>query len=200
MDCIIGVYPRVVGISRYGFRVSEVLLSNTRVIISRLFYFNGDKNMKSKLLLALITVALAGTALAQVKPESAIKFRQSGYSFMLWNVTKLKGMLDNPESFNKEQAVNAANAIQAIANSGMSALYVPGSDKGKGWEPTRVKAELFTDKEGVGKVAVAFNKEANELAKVAATGDAAALKVQLGKLSEACKGCHDKFREEEHKH
>ena len=157
--------------------------------------------MKSKLLLSLIAIALAGTAVAQVKPESAIKFRQSGYTFMAWNMAKLKGMLiDNPASFNKEQAVAAANLIAATANSGMGALYVPGSDKGKGWEPTRVKAELFTDKEGVGKVAVAFNKEANELAKVAATGDAAALKVQLGKLSEACKGCHDKFREEEHKH
>jgi len=157
--------------------------------------------MKSKLLLSLIAIALAGTAVAQVKPESAIKFRQSGYTFMAWNMGKLKVMLiDNPESFNKEQAVAAANLIAATANSGMGALYVPGSDKGKGWEPTRVKAELFTDKEGVGKVAVAFNKEANELAKVAAGGDAAALKAQFGKVGEACKGCHDKFREEEHKH
>lgn len=157
--------------------------------------------MKSKLLLSLIAIALAGTAVAQVKPESAIKFRQSGYTFMARNMGKLKGMLiDNPESFNKEQAVAAANLIAATANSGMGALYVPGSDKGKGWEPTRVKAELFTDKEGVGKVAVAFNKEANELAKVAAGGDAAALKAQFGKVGEACKGCHDKFREEEHKH
>jgi cytochrome c556 len=87
--------------------------------------------------------------------------------------------------------------IAATANSGMGALYVPGSDKGKGWKETRVKPELFTDKEGVGKVAMAFNKEANELAKVAATGDAAALKVQFGKVGETCKGCHDKFRQED---
>lgn len=154
--------------------------------------------MKTKLLLALFTLAIAGTAVAQAKPEDAIKFRQSGYSFMAWNMGKLKGMLvDNPASFNKDQAAAAANAIQAIANSGMGALYVPGSDKGKGWKETRVKHELFTDKEGVGKVAVAFNKEANELAKVAASGDAAALKVQFGKVGEACKGCHDKFRQED---
>ena len=44
---------------------------------------------------------------------------------------------------------------------------------------------------------MAFNKEANELAKVAATGDAAALKVQFGKVGETCKGCHDKFRQED---
>ena len=127
--------------------------------------------MKKKVVLALVATLLAGSVIAQVKPESAIKYRQSGYAFMGWNMGKLKGMLiDNPDSFNKDQAVAAANAIQAIANSGMGALYVPGSDKGKGWEPTRVKAELFTDKEGVGKV------------------------------GESCKACHEKFREEEHKH
>jgi len=154
--------------------------------------------MKSKIVLALLAVTVAGTAVAQVKPADAIKFRQSGYGFMAWNMVKLKGMLvDNPASFNKEQAIAAANAIQAVANSGMGALYVPGSDKGKGWAETRVKPELFTDKEGVGKVARAFNTEANELAKVAATGDAAALKVQFGKVGETCKGCHDKFKQEE---
>ena len=154
--------------------------------------------MKSKIVLALLAVAVAGTAVAQVKPADAIKFRQSGYGFMAWNMVKLKGMLvENPASFNKEQAIAAANAIQAVANSGMGALYVPGSDKGKGWAETRVKPELFTDKEGVGKVARAFNAEANELAKVAATGDAAALKVQFGKVGETCKGCHDKFRTED---
>lgn len=154
--------------------------------------------MKSKLLLALLAFAVAGTASAELKTSDAIKFRQSGYAFMAWNMVKLKGMLvENPSSFNKEQAITAANVIAATANSGMGALYQPGSDKGKGWENTRAKAELFTDKEGVGKVAVAFNKEANELAKVAATGDAAALKLQFGKVGEACKGCHEKFRKEE---
>jgi cytochrome c556 len=154
--------------------------------------------MKSKIILALLATAVAGSALAQVKPEDAIKFRQSGYSFMAWNMGKLKGMLvDNPASYNKDQAIAAANLIAATANSGMGALYVPGSDKGKGWKETRVKPELFTDREGVSKVAVAFNKEANELAKVAASGDAAALKAQFGKVGEACKACHDKFRKDE---
>jgi cytochrome c556 len=60
-----------------------------------------------------------------------------------------------------------------------------------------VKAEFFADREGVGKVAMAFGKEANEMAKVAAGGDAAAVKAQFGKLGESCKACHDKFRKEE---
>jgi cytochrome c556 len=148
--------------------------------------------MKSKLLLALLAVTLTGTVTAQVKPEEAIKFRQSGYGFMAWNMARIKMNVEG--TYNKEEVVKAANAIQAIANSGMGALYLPGTDKGTGWEKTRAKPEIWTEKEKLGKAAMAFNKEANEMAKVAAAGDAAAAKEQLGKLSATCKGCHDDFK------
>ena len=148
--------------------------------------------MKSKLLLALLSITLTGTAAAQLKPEDAIKFRQSGYTFMAWNMGRIKANVEG--QFNKEEVIKSANAIQAIANSGMGALYLPGTDKGTGWEKTRVKPAFFTDKEGVAKVAMAFNKEANEMAKVAATGDVAAIREQVGKLGGTCKACHDDFK------
>ena len=146
---------------------------------------------------ALSLVVLSGAALAQVKPEDAITFRQSGYKFMAWNMGRIKANLDG--QFNKDEVIQAANVIQAIANSGMGKLYLPGTDKGKGWKDTEVKPELFTDKEGVGKVAKAFNEAANEMAKVAASGDAAAVKAQFGKLGESCKGCHEKYRVDDKK-
>lgn len=148
--------------------------------------------MKSKLLLALLAVSLTGTVAAQVKPEDAIKFRQSGYGFMAWNMARIKTNVEG--TYNKDEVLKAATAIQAIANSGMGALYLPGTDKGTGWEKTRVKPEFFTNKEGVTKVAVAFNKEANEMAKVAAAGDVVATKEQFGKLAATCKACHDDFK------
>lgn len=140
---------------------------------------------------------ISGAALAEMKPEDAITFRQSGYKFMAWNMVRIKANVDS--QFNKDEVVQAANVIQAIANSGMGKLYLPGTDKGKGWKDTEVKPELFSDKEGVGKVASAFRDAANEMAKVAATGDAAAVKAQFGKLGESCKGCHEKYRVEEKK-
>ncbi|BAE49555.1 c-type cytochrome [Paramagnetospirillum magneticum] len=150
--------------------------------------------MKFKLLItAAALVALAGTATAQVKPEDAIKWRQSGYAFMAWNMTRIKMNVEGA-AYNKDEVIKAANAIQAVANSGMGALYLPGTDTGTGWEKTRVKPELWTNKETLGKVATAFGKEANEMAKVAAAGDAAATKEQFGKLAATCKGCHDEFK------
>ena len=148
--------------------------------------------MKTKFLLAVLATAIAGSAFAQAKPEDAIKYRQSGYAFMAWNMGRIKQNVDG--NFNKDEVIKAANAIQAIANSGMGALYLPGTDKGKGWEATRAKPEIWSDKEKLGKVAGDFNREANEMAKVAATGDAAAIKTQFGKLGGTCKACHDDFR------
>lgn len=154
-------------------------------------YENGEK-MNKKLAVALISFIVAGTAGAQVKPEEAIKFRQSGYAFMAWNMQRIKANVEG--KFDKDEVVKSANAIQAVANSGMGALYVPGTDKGTGWETTRAKPEIWADKEKLGKVAVSFNKEANEMAKVAATGNVDAIKEQFGKLGATCKSCHDDFR------
>ncbi|MFN3884439.1 MAG: c-type cytochrome [Rhodocyclaceae bacterium] len=151
----------------------------------------------TKLIAGLALVAVAGAAFAQVvgKTEDQIRWRQSAYHTMAWSMARIKANVEG--TFNKDQVVEAANVIQAIANSKMGALYQPGSDKGKGWKETRLKPEFFTDKEGVGKVAQNFGQQANEMAKVAASGDAAAIKAQFGKLNDACKACHEKFRKDE---
>lgn len=157
--------------------------------------------MKRKVLAAIIAITAAGAAVAaEVKPEYLVKVRQSGYTFMAWNMGKIKAqVVENKVPFNKDEVANAANAIAALANSGMGALYAVGTEKATGWHETKALPEIFTDKEGVKKVAIAFNKEANELAKVAATGDAAAIKAQYGKVGEACKSCHDKFKAKDEK-
>jgi cytochrome c556 len=153
-----------------------------------------NKFSKISTLVVALTI-LAGTAVAQMKPEDAIASRQAGYKFMAWNMGRIKANVDG--QYNKDEVIQAANVIQAIANSGMGKLYLPGTDKGTGYHETKVKAELFTDKEGVGKVAKVFNEAANELAKVAATGDAAAVKTAFGEMGKACKGCHEKYKVEE---
>lgn len=156
------------------------------------------KKIAQLLAAGLALTVLAGTASAQVigKMEDQVRWRQSAYHTMAWSMNRIKANVEG--TYNKDQVIEAANVIQAIANSKMGPnLFAAGSDKGKGWKETRVKSELFSDKEGVGKVAGPYVKEANELAKVAATGDAAAVKAQFGKLGDACKGCHEKFRKDE---
>ncbi len=151
-----------------------------------------------KLVFTAVALSVAAGASAQMKPEDQIKARKAGYAFMSWNMGKIKAqVIDNPGSFNKDQVAAAANSIAATANSGMGALYGPGTDKDVGNQKTRVKPEFFKEPDEVRKVAMAFAKEANELQKVAATGDIAAIKAQFGKTGETCKACHDKFRKDD---
>lgn len=146
------------------------------------------------LALGLLAASLgAGAQQAQPpKPEQLIKWRQSAYQVLGWNTARIRANVEG--TYNKDEVVKAANTIAAIANSGLGALYAPGTETGKGWHDTTVKPALFTDAKKAGEAAAAFNKEANELAKVALTGDAAAVKTQAAALQRSCKGCHDDFR------
>lgn len=152
-----------------------------------------------KFAVATLAIGLSTAALAQSigKPEDQIRWRQSGMQVLSWNLLRIKANLEG--TFNKDQVIQAANVIQALANSGSGALFQPGSDTGKGWHDTNVKAEYFTNAAKLKEVGMAYNKEANEMAKVAAGGDAAAVKAQFGNLGKSCKGCHDEFRKEEKK-
>ncbi|MEF8708529.1 MAG: cytochrome c [Candidatus Accumulibacter propinquus] len=147
-----------------------------------------------KFVAALLLGSFAGVVLAQqgLKPEEMIKIRKAGYGFMAWNMGKIKANLEG--TYNKEQVLASANVIAATAGSGMGALFGPGTEKDVAGQKTRVKPEFFKEPDKVKELAMAYIKEANELQKVAATGDVAAIKVQFGKTGESCKACHEKFR------
>ena len=146
--------------------------------------------------LVLGIVAASAAALAQQapKPEQLIKWRQSAFQVVAWNSGRIKASLET--SYNKDDVVKAANTIAAIANGGLGNLFAPGTERGKGWKETSAKPELFQESHSarVGELAAAFGNEATELARIAAAGDAAAVKEQFAKLNRSCKGCHDDFR------
>lgn len=145
--------------------------------------------------LAALLLTTSLSASAQVDPEDQIIFRKAGYSFMSWNMGKINAMaIDKSVAWDAAQVQAAANSIAATANSGMGALFGPGTDKNIGDTKTRVKPEFFTDAEGVTKVAIAFNKAANELAEAAATGDQVLVAKAFAAAGDSCKGCHDKYR------
>lgn len=152
---------------------------------------------------AIAAVLVVGAVSAQqLKPEEMIQFRQAGYKTMSWNMSKIKAQIEAPaDKFDKTLTANAAKAIQGVANSGLGALFGPGTDKAIGDVKTRVKAEFFdaANKDELTKIATNFNKEANKLADVAAGGDQKAIQAQFGELGKACKACHDKFRVDDKK-
>jgi cytochrome c556 len=150
------------------------------------------KQVKPFLVAVALTVTVSAIAQQAPKPENIIKWRQSVYQVLAWNSSRIKANVDG--QFNREEVVRAANSTAAIANSGLGVLYAPGTEQGKGWHDTAAKPEIFKDGKKVGDLATNFIHEANELAKIAANGDQAAVKAQFGKLGQACKACHDDYK------
>ncbi|WP_457423139.1 c-type cytochrome [Roseateles sp. P5_E7] len=150
--------------------------------------------MKTTLIALAATLLAASAAQAQQapKPEQLIKWRQSAYQVVAWNAGRVKANVDG--SYSKDEVIRAANTIAALANSGLPSLFPAGTETGKGWKDTTVKATLFSDTAGAAAAQAAFGKEATELARVAQGGDVAAVKAQLAALQKTCKACHDDFR------
>lgn len=147
---------------------------------------------------ALLTAVVSAAAMAQLSTDDQIKFRQSGYTFMSWNMGRIKAqVVDGDVPYDPGQVQRAADVIAAIANSGMSALYGPGSHEGTGWKPTRLKSEFFDELDKVGEIAGRFIEEANKLQEVAATGEEAAIAHQFNNLARACGSCHENYRASE---
>jgi len=145
---------------------------------------------------AVAAVLLASTAVqAQMKPEEMVETRQAGYQFMSWNMGKIKAqVIDDKEPYDQAKVAAAANAIAAIANSGMGSLYSPDTTTEQLGKATRLKPEFFQNLDEAGQIGRNFTAAANQLAKVAAEGDQAAIKKAFGDVGGSCKSCHDKFR------
>jgi len=147
-----------------------------------------------KLAAAASVLAASSFALAQqtTKPENLIKWRQSVFQVIGWNTGRIKANLEG--SYNKDEVVKSANALAALSRSGFEGLFVPGTEQGKGWHDTSVRPEAFSNNKHFVELAQNYSVEAGNLAAVAASGDQAAVKAEFGKLTKACKACHDDFK------
>ncbi len=152
--------------------------------------------MKAMMTGAVAAALLACTAVqAQMKPEEMVETRQAGYQFMSWNMGKIKAqVVDGKEPYDQAKVAAAANAIAAIANSGMGSLYSPDTTTEQLGKATRLKPDFFQNLDEAGQIGRNFTAAANQLAKVAAEGDQAAIKKAFGDVGGSCKSCHDKFR------
>lgn len=157
------------------------------------------KTAFSRTLCALtLGAGLAMVLVAQAQAPSAedqIKFRKAGYSFMAWNMGKIKAqVVDGSVAYDPAQVEAAARAIAGIANSGMGALFGPGTDEDVGDQRTRARPELFQNFPDVATLGNNMSRAADNLLEQAQTGDQAKIRAAFGELGQTCKACHDKYR------
>jgi cytochrome c556 len=103
--------------------------------------------MKKALLAAIIgtsTLLASGTAVAQVKPEDVIKFRQSVYTVIGWHVRPMGGMVKGQIPYNQAEFLRNAEIVADMSKIAPHA-FPAGSDTGA---TTRAKPEIWSDAAG----------------------------------------------------
>ena len=85
-----------------------------------------------RVLVAAVALLVSQWACAQSapRPEALIKWRQSAYQVIAWNSGRIKAALAG--QYAPHEVQSAANALAAVANSGLAALFAPGTARRQG--------------------------------------------------------------------
>ncbi len=147
------------------------------------------KNL-TKIVLAAGAFAIAGTALAQPKPEQYVKHRQSAFALMGWYFGPLAGVAKGEKPFNKDEATKATALVATMAKLPFDSFPAGTETIGN----TRARPEIWTNNAKFKEIASKLGTETETLAKLAAAGDEAGFKKQFGVVGGTCKACHDDFQ------
>jgi len=160
---------------------------------NRAFTFRKPVRRRVVVLLLAALPAAGGLAQSPPRPEALIKWRQSAFQVIAWNTGRIRSALTG--EYDSGEVRRAANAVSAVANSGLGDLFAPGTAGGKGWRESAANAAVFDDAAKFRALSEQFAHETAELARVASAGDQQAVTRQFAKVAQTCKTCHDKFRQ-----
>lgn len=139
---------------------------------------------------AIAVTGLATEALAQQKPEEALKMRQGLFQAVKMNFGPIGAFAQGKGELPADAAARADNLVALAKMLPMSF--------GKGTESlpaSNTKPEAFTSADF--QKGFAMMEEASaKLAVAAKAGDADGIKAAVGGVGKTCKGCHDNFRKD----
>ncbi len=152
--------------------------------------------MKKSLIAAAVAIVLGAgvthTVFAQAKPEILVKQRQA--------VMTLQGKYFGPLAA-MAQGKAPYNAAAAQRNAGfldnLSRMAWDGFDPATKNEKSRALPAVYDEGAKFKQAATRLENETSKLVSLAAGGDEAAVKAQIGAVGKTCGACHDDFREKQ---
>lgn len=142
--------------------------------------------------LAAIASGIAGTALAQQKPEEVIKYRKSVMTIQSWHMRPMAAMVKGQRPYDADVFAYNAQVIGQTARMKAEA-FAPGTDKAADAE-TRAKPEIWSEPEKFKEALDRFQAEAIKLVEASKAGTLDAVRPVFGGVAKACGACHDAFR------
>jgi cytochrome c556 len=141
--------------------------------------------------LAAAALTLSAPASAQfVKPEDAIKYRQSTLFVMQQHFARIGAMVNGRTPFDAKSAQENADVVAEMAKLPWAG-FGAGTDKGA---PTKALPQIWTEQAKFKEHSDKLEAESVKLAAAAKTGNLDNLKAAFGAAAGTCKACHDNFR------
>lgn len=148
--------------------------------------------MRAMLPLSLALLLASGQTPAQTKPEDVIRYRKAQYTVLLWNWMPLNAMVRDRIPFDAAEFTRRAERIATVPPQLLEG-FAEGSGEGA---PTDARPEIWKDFADFTAKMKNLERETTALAKIARSGDEAAMRAQFAKTGQACKACHDKYKAE----
>lgn len=154
--------------------------------------------MRSPVFVGAVFAVLAGAGIVVAQddfdPEPIIEARQAA-------LRDIGGAFKNISDELKKSAPSmptiASNARQIEELTRHQKEWFPAGSGPESEIEMAAKPEIWTSKADFAKLQAAFSEHAQKLVQVSAGGDKAAIQAQWRELGKTCKGCHDRFREED---
>lgn len=150
--------------------------------------------MKTTIAALAALAVLATPALAQELPQP-VKARQGQFNIMALNLGILGNMARGTIEYDAETAQAAADSIVAVTTLDQSNMWPEGTDT-MSIDGTRAEPAIWDNMDDVMSKWAALGEAATAMAEAAGTGRDA-LGPNMGSLGNACKDCHDNYREPE---
>jgi len=145
-----------------------------------------------------LAACVTSIAYAQMKPEAAIRARQSIMRVIVLNFGPIAQMAQGKMAFNKELFTANALRLESVWAMNVARFFPAGSEKpvegSKIAGFTRAKPEIWSETDKFKQANDTLGQALGKLTAAAKSGDEGAMKAAAGGVGKACKGCHDDFR------
>jgi cytochrome c556 len=146
---------------------------------------------KRNIAIAALATALCAPAMAQApKAETQIRLRKAAYDLMDYAFESIDAMNEGKKPYSREEAVRSAELM--VQMSTLPRLFF---GEGTGQGTTRAKPEIWTHRADFDAKMDKMVSEVGKLAAAARSGDPAALRSAADAAGDACKACHDDYRQ-----
>lgn len=127
--------------------------------------------------------------------ENAIEARQAEMQLRAFNTGPLVAMAKGDIPYDADMASTSANNLKVLLSLDNGRAWMPGTSNEDYPDKTEALPAIWEDGSEIGDRGEAFAKAVNELADVAGEG-LDTMRPKVVDLGEACKACHDDYREE----